>query len=165
MAFTVTADSVPLYDTFGSAPYWGCNEWINWHKEMIKKFGKSQADIRFADAWLAGLSVTGGGSGTAPGSGYVFDSVPIDCRTNNKTFRDYINEEDNRLLYDAVFSGVLGSTVGKGLSTGMGGVDAVTGFFNDVSNGMGKLKWILPILAVVLLIVLLFFIYKRYVEK
>lgn len=166
MAFTITAESVPVYDTFGFSSHWECNDWILWHQSLVKKYGQDQADQIWANAWLDGLSVSGGGRGTAPGSGYVFDSVPIDCRTFNSSFKNYISA--NPILKDAVFSGVLGSTVGKAVSTGVGVVTSGTDIIDNALSGLNKfsstLKWLIPLVAILAILALSFIVYKKYIE-
>lgn len=48
---TITADSKPDYDEFGVDDYWSCDDWINWHKALKKKFGKQVADKTWTEAW------------------------------------------------------------------------------------------------------------------
>lgn len=113
----IRASDTPVYDSWGNfakdklvfvnVDTWTCEDWINWHKAMVKAYGKSEANRRWVSAWLDGLSVVAGGRGTAPGSGQVFDSVPLACRTLNTAFRKYITAR--KPLYDAVYSGIGGA--------------------------------------------------------
>lgn len=166
MAFIVTANSKPVYNSFGFSSYWGCNEWVMWHKEMLKTIKQEDADRIWSDAWLAGLSKIGGGFGTAPGSGYVFDSVPIDCRTYNQYFKDYVSKYP--ILKDTVFSGALGSTVGRVTSTGVGAISSGSDIFDNAAKGINRfsatLKWLIPLLAILLILGASFIVYKKYIE-
>lgn len=105
----ITADSKPEYDKWGPDNHWSCDDWVNWHKAMVAKFGEAEADLRWRNAWLDGLSRVAGGRGTAPGAGAAFDSVPIDCRTFNTDFRAYIAARPT--LYNAVYHGVQGAVM------------------------------------------------------
>lgn len=48
---TITADSIPDYDEWGYDSYWSCDDWINWHKALKAKFGKTSADKTWTEAW------------------------------------------------------------------------------------------------------------------
>ena len=50
LPFVITADSSPIYDTWGWSPYWDCNDWITWHKSMVVKYGRPEANKRFLAA-------------------------------------------------------------------------------------------------------------------
>lgn len=166
MAFIVTADSKPLYDSFGTAPYWGCREWILWHKELLKKYQKDQADSIWVDAWLAGLSKASGGNGTAEGSGIFFDSVPIDCRSFNQEFKDYL--EKNPSLKSAVFEGVAG-LVGKATSTAAtawtSGSDIIDNIFKGAKNASSTFRWLIPLILFMILLTVGIIVYKKYVQN
>jgi hypothetical protein len=97
----------PRYDGWGPDSPWGCDDWIAYHRHLVTKLGEAEADRLWADAWLAGLSRAGGGRGTARGSGWVFDSVPVHCRTTHTGFHDYVAARP--ALYAAVYSGLGGS--------------------------------------------------------
>jgi hypothetical protein len=127
----VTADSHPTYDSWGPDNAWTCTEWVDWHKAMTTKYGATVADDRFVAAWKDGLSRFAGGKGVAPGSGAVFDAVPLDCRTLNDAFRAYVSARPN--LYAAVFSGVTGSV----MSVANAAQDVAKKTANVISNNPG----------------------------
>jgi hypothetical protein len=52
-AFTITADSLPAYDTWGWADYWGCTDWMQWHQANVTAYGKDTANQKFISAWGA----------------------------------------------------------------------------------------------------------------
>lgn len=125
----ITAQSAPRYDGWGPDSPWGCDEWIAWHRALASTHGPARADEVWASAWLAGLSRAGGGRGTARGSGAVFDSVPVGCRTLNNTFRDYVAARP--ALRGAVWGGFGGSIAAPlagaaavAQAAGFGGVSA-----------------------------------------
>lgn len=47
---TITADSVPDYDAWGPDDYWSCSDWIQWHRELVKRYGKEQANVIWISA-------------------------------------------------------------------------------------------------------------------
>jgi hypothetical protein len=47
----ITWDSKPDYDGWGWDDYWSCADWITWHKELVKKFGKDKANQLWLTAW------------------------------------------------------------------------------------------------------------------
>ena len=153
--FTINADVTPLYDSWGTADYWGCTEWINWHKSMVQKYGLQKANDRFIDAWLDGLSVVAGGRGNAPGSNYIVDSVPLDCRSFNSNFRDYIKK--NQALYDVVYSGIAGTIV-KPIGATVDVVDNVSGGITNVSK---VIRYGLPIIIILIAGIYAYKIYKK----
>ena len=48
---TITADSTPVLDGWGWGDYWGCADWMQWHKLVKAKYGKDEANARFIDWW------------------------------------------------------------------------------------------------------------------
>lgn len=153
--FTINADVTPLYDSWGTADYWGCTEWINWHKAMVQKYGLQVANDKFVNAWLDGLSVVAGGRGTAPGSNYIVDSVPLDCRSFNSEFRNYI--KNNETLYNVVYSGIAGTIVKPIGAT----VDVVENVSSGVSNVSKVFRYALPIFILAIAAIFAYRIYKN----
>lgn len=153
----IDSASTPDYDGWGVDTHWTCEDWVNWHKALVEKYGKEQADEMWVSAWLAGLSCVSGGTCTAEGSNYFFDSVPIDCRTFNSTFRSYIQKGENKKLYGAVYSGI-------------GGVIATPlGWAADVGSGVGSgfkaMKVIIPLAIVGVSGMFLYWGYKHFMTK
>lgn len=153
--FTINADVTPLYDSWGTADYWGCTEWINWHKAMVQKYGLQVANDKFVNAWLDGLSVVAGGRGNAPGSNYIVDSVPLDCRSFNTEFRNYI--KNNETLYNVVYSGIAGTIVKPIGAT----VDVVENVSSGVSNVSKVFRYVLPAAILVIAVIFAYRIYKK----
>lgn len=50
-AATITADSTPDFDEWGWDDYWGCGEWMLWHKANVQAYGKETANTKFIQAW------------------------------------------------------------------------------------------------------------------
>jgi hypothetical protein len=153
--FDITANSTPLYDSWGWADYWNCTDWINWHKALRKQYSLDTANKIWVDAWLSGVSVAAGGKGTAPGSNWAVDSVPLDCRTFNSEFRDYI--KNNQTLYAAVYSGI-GGTIAKPLGAG---ADVVEGVSSGIGNLSKVIKYGVPVLVILTTIYVAYVVYKK----
>lgn len=92
--YIITADSEPDYDEWGPDCFWGCSEWIQWHKAQKAKYGKAAADANFSAAW----SKNGWGS------------APLDCRTFNSEFRNYMRTE--KLLDAAIGNAAIVRPIG-----------------------------------------------------
>ena len=147
---------------WGLGDYWGCADWITWHKALIRKHGEKRADIIWANAWLDGVSTAGGGRGTADGSNAVFDSVPIDCRSFNAEFRTYVNNRP--VLKSAVFSGLggfIGGIVSNGVKIVSGGADVLGGAAEGASNFGKMLRWAIPTLIVTAAVFVGYRVYKE----
>lgn len=52
-AGTITADTIPDYDEWGWDDYWGCGEWMLWHKANVQEYGRETANTKFIQAWGA----------------------------------------------------------------------------------------------------------------
>lgn len=163
--FNITADSVPVYDGFGFENYWGGDEWVTWHKALVRKQGNDKANDIWSSAWLDGVSVISGGKGVAKGSNYFIDSVPLEARTLNDNFRSYIKL--NKFLYNTVYSGI-GGMIAKPLGAGVDVVSSASTIVSDaasgIENGLGRtiktLGYILPVLVVGIGVLLLYKGYK-----
>lgn len=75
MAVT-TWNTAPNYDTWGFDTKWTCDDWIQWHRLLLAKFGKDKATI----LWNYAFSLSG-----------QF-SENLNCRTFNSSFRKYFQE-------------------------------------------------------------------------
>lgn len=47
----ITAESIPVTDGWGIDDYWGCTEWIEWHRLNVLKYNAQQATIKFKQFW------------------------------------------------------------------------------------------------------------------
>jgi len=153
--FNITADSKPLYDSWGWADYWSCSDWINWHKALRSKYNLDTANKIWVDAWLDGVSGAAGGRGIAPGSNYVIDSVPLSCRTFDNGFREYI--KNNKTLYNAVYSGI-GAALAKPLGAGS---DVVEGVSSGIGNVSKIIKYGIPVVIVLATAYIGYLVYKK----
>src|SRR5262245_28989350 len=103
----ISAQDRPRYDGWGPDRPWGGFEWIVWHRALAAAYRAQYADEVWVSAWLDGLSRAAGGRGVARGSGAIFDSVPVSCRTIDSAFADYVSARPK--LRDAVWSGIGGA--------------------------------------------------------
>ena len=160
--FTINADSTPVYDGWGWADYWQCDDWINWHKAMVVKYGDKVADERWANAWLDGLSTLSGGYGKASGTSIIGnDAVPVNCRTS-PFFADYISKRP--IMKTAVYAGV-GGFIGGVVEGGMKAVNTAGELLSGTASGLGwvgrNLKWIIPVITLTALGFVGYKIYKE----
>lgn len=92
MAYTITAESKPDYDDWGPDDYWSLEDWITWHKALVKKYGKSDKfGSQKADTeWLTAWNKQGFGSG--PKNALELPSL-------HKPVIDYLLKEAPRLFF------------------------------------------------------------------
>ena len=76
MAVT-TWNIAPDYDQWGVDEYWGCSEWIAWHKRLKEHFGTERAKLIWDYAYAQG----------------TLGASHADCRTTNSAFRAYARQE------------------------------------------------------------------------
>lgn len=151
--FYINSSSSPLYDSYGGADFWSCEDWMKWRVELGKKYSPAESDYIWSKAWVDGVSVFSGGNGDAPGSGYVTDSVPLDCRTFNTNFKNFLDANPN--LKSAVYSGVGGliaRPLGLGVDVVKGVVEVGSNIVSGTANASRALKWIIPVVLVIIVI-------------
>lgn len=127
-------DAVPLYISntlefwkwFNDV--WECNDWITWHKAMIKKYGKEKADQTFLYHW----------------NKLGFITSTADCRSFNTAFRTYMKQQG---LLDQLYKGL--AVIAKPFGVG---TDVVTSVGSGLSSVGTVIKFALPILAVLIVI-------------
>jgi len=73
----ITADSWPNHDGWGPDTYWGCLDWVEWHKLMAQKFGKEKAD----KIWASEYDKASWGA------------HEISCSTRNDEFKSYVKKQ------------------------------------------------------------------------
>ena len=73
-----TWNTVPNYDEWGRDTSWNCDDWIQWHKELKKKFGIDRAKYIWEYAYEQG----------------TLGASHWDCRSFNTTFREYVSQEN-----------------------------------------------------------------------
>jgi hypothetical protein len=138
-----TWNIVPDYDEWGSDTSWDCNNWVQWHKELKKKFGVDKAKLIWEYAY-------------AKGSNF---SSHWDCRSFNSQFRSYINGEDLDPYANLGALALLIKPLGLGTDIIKGGTDVVSGAADFVGSLGQNAK---PILTIALIGVAGFFVYKAY---
>lgn len=148
--FTITADSQPVYDKWGwwEGEYWYCIEWMEWFYAMEKKYGKKEARLRWAEGWNNQEEL----------------SSPIDCRSSNTIFMEFLKKED---LWDIAHEGVGGLIVktGTGAKETVEGVaEGAAGLIEGAADTAKALKYILPIAFVLVLVGVGAYSYKTFVK-
>lgn len=112
----ITADSIPDLDDWGWDDWWGCSDWVAWHKANKEKYGKPVADQKFATWWNK--------QGQASGA--------LSCRTFNSEFRGYVKRNNlEAIVWESAgpFSIILKP---------IGGVSDVATGVGDLGSGLGR---------------------------
>ncbi len=143
----ITENSVPNMDDWGWDNYWNCQDWIEWHKIMKSKKGKTFADTNFMKWWEAQTSF----------------SNTYNCRSYDKTFRDYFRGEK---LLDNLYSGigVIAAPIGAGSDVVVGVSEGVSDLTEGVFNAAKALKYVLPVLLIVGIGFAGFIVYKKVIK-
>lgn len=131
--YTITADSIPDYDSYGIDDYWSCVDWINWHKALKAKYSKTVADQTWQNAWDKQDS---------------FEHAYNWCKYGS-TFNSYVNSQglDASNIFGDVISG--GTKITENV---IGGATATS----------KVLKYAIPVLAIILVIGLIIYFGKKY---
>lgn len=173
----ITYDTIPVYnysliantgqttaiwtDAFRKLPVWTCADWIEWFEELKKQYSESTAKSVWKYFWSLGVSKSGGGMGDIrAGSGLIYDSVPLDCRTFNTDFRNFLSKYN---LNDAVYTGL--GNIAIPIGAGVDVVKHIAGAVGSVASGIdttGKvLKYAIPALFIAGVGLLLIYGYKK----
>lgn len=147
--FTITADSQPILDGWGYDTYWGPNDWIDWHKKMVSKFGLDEANKRFITAYAE------------PG----FAAASYDWRTFDSTFKEYAKKNG---FYNALYTG-LGGLIGKAASLGVTVVGTTTDTVSSVIENTGSTisslskmaKWVIPVVVIIIIVGAIIYLKRR----
>ena len=119
-------DATPDFDEWGWDDYWGCTEWVDWHKALKDKYGKDEADKRWGTAWSSMSSF----------------AAPINCRSFDTYFRDYFKKEG---LLDFIYSGVSWiKWIGAGTDVLSKGADVVSSGAKGAAGAAEQLEWLGP---------------------
>jgi hypothetical protein len=119
----ISWNSVPDYDEWGIDNSWKCVDWVNWHKELVKHYGKDRAKLIWEYAFAQGTEF----------------ASHWDCRTFNTDLRKYASQNNLSTYDSAGFISPVLATIGAGK-------DLFTGVANAMS--MKKTKTILGILLI-----------------
>lgn len=151
--FIITADSKPKHDGWGFLDitylggawetYWDCSDWITWHKELIKKYGKEQADNVWAKEY--------------DNSSYA--SHETICSTGNQAFKDY-----------AISNGLnKKSTILTKIYRAENVIDNIGAPIRDIGSTVRSttqvLKIAIPILLIATTVGLMWYGYKHYIVR
>lgn len=135
--YPITAQSTPNYDDWGWDQYWNCEDWIAWHKELVKAYGLQQANLRFITAYHQAS----------------FGAASYDCRTFNRSFREYARQNG---FLDALYQGIgaIMQPVGPVIETGSNILDVAV-------TTSSMLKKLLPLVFILLVVIGMFYIGKK----
>jgi len=144
----ITADSTPDLDTWGWDSFWGCDQWVLWHRLNKKKYGSVEANKKFTYYW----------------NEQGFGAHALGCRTVDSDFRNYVRAEG---MWDMVWQSAEGlklilQPAGSILETG-GTVGAGIGQGLEATSQV--LKWLLPIAATGLAGAAGFYLYRKVTGK
>jgi len=129
-------------DFFRKVDVWTCGDWITFFNKLKTQYGEEKAKEFWSYWWNLGLSKSAGGMGDPrAGSGFAYDSVPLDCRSFDSDFRAFINKYD---LDDVVYRGL--GIIAKPIG---GAMDVVEDIGGAISGTSKVLKYGVPILLVV----------------
>jgi hypothetical protein len=142
--FEINADSIPILDGWGWSDYWSVNDWIDWHKANVKKYGLNVANEKLIREYHKATMF----------------AASYDWRTFNPTFIKYAKENG---FYNALYSG-LGGLLAKPLGSA---VNVVNKAAEVVNTGSDKAASILNfsinniLLIVVLILVVSYFLKSK----
>lgn len=165
VANAVVSSSAEWTDKVRKIPVWTCSDWVTWWDKLNEKYGEEKADAVWTYFWSAGLSKFAGGMGDVrAGSGAIYDSVPVDCRSTNSEFRAFLNK--HKKLNDVVYSGIgiITKPIGLGYDVVASVADGVSGLAAGVGKAGKVLKYAIPTLLIVGTLLLALYAYKK-VEK
>lgn len=140
--YTITADSQPDYDGWGYDKYWGAQHWMSWHAAMKLKYGKAEADNRFVNAWIGGQSY-----GAAQNDWLIF----------NSSFRAWANAEN---LREKMNGSIIDSAANLVDNVATSAANAVENTGDATENLSKVLKWVVPILGVVIVVAVVYVLFN-----
>lgn len=132
-----SADSTPDYDGWGWDTWWNGSEWKRWHIALKAKYGLTEANWRFIEAWHKQGPLSGG----------------LDARSFDTDFIAYAKENG---FHVALFKGlgVLARPVSAGVQVIAAGSevaeDVAEAAASAVSTTAAAAKWLLPVAALVM---------------
>lgn len=134
----ITADSKPVYCYFGGSDCWTCADLIQWHKLMVTKYGKIEANLRFLRSW----------DNDTP-----FICEQADCRSFDSNFRSYMG---NVGLLPSLYSGIGILAKPFGFIT-----DSASTASDTVLSTLKVIKYVIPVLIIGTAIGILVYVGKR----
>ena len=140
----ITENSIPNLDDWGIDKYWIAQDWLEWHKIMKAKKGKTYADSTWLSWW----------------NKQTFGAVPADAVWMNTGFRNYIKKEG---LYNSI-AGILDNVTGAVVDVASSGGNVVASAGKGAENAAKVLKIAIPVLFVLGGLGLSVWIYKKFVK-
>ena len=111
-----TWNIVPDYDAWGSDTSWTCDNWIQWHKQLKKRFGGEKANALWNYSYSLQSDFSKG----------------FDCRTFNSAFRSYMVQES----LDPYASAGVFSLILKPIGTGTDLIDSASNLITNFGKGV-----------------------------
>lgn len=141
----ITADSVPVYCWFGGSDCWTCDDLILWHKLMVDKYGKVEANLRFVKSFTNDTPII---------------CEQLDCRSFNSTFRSYFRQAG---ILDSLYSGigVIAMPLGFGNDLISNAAGAISNVATAGETATKTLKYIVPVLVIVAAVILIIWSTKK----
>ena len=113
-----TWDIAPDYDKWGSDTYWDCDNWIQWHQQLKKRFGSEKANA----IWNYAFAQQG-----------MFQSA-LNCRTFNTKFRQYVVQEKLDPYANVGAMKIILQPLGAGVDVVSSASDTVSGVSQGISS-------------------------------
>lgn len=143
-------DAKPLYNSNMLAFWnwfdtvWNCDDWVLWHKSMVKKYGLPTANNKWLKDW----------------NNLATGSSAIDCRTFNSAFRTYAKKVG---LFGNLYEGL--GVIAQPIGAVGDIVSSASNIASNVGGGLEKaskvLKVILPLIIVVAVVFLIIYANKK----
>lgn len=138
--FLISADSTPVLDGWGYDDYWGVPQWTIWVKANVKKYGKVTAKEKFAVEW---------------NKQDAFAS-PYNWAKYDKAFHDFLMK-----TIDTDISSILSSPA-VALEEVVSDVSETASSTTGGLASTGKtVKYAMPIFLVIVLVIIIFTIYRK----
>lgn len=131
--YTITADSIPDYDSWGPDDYWSCEDWIAWHKALKNKYGKPTADSTWLNAW---------------NKQDAFEHNYSWCKYAGQ-FNSYVNSEN------LAVSHLLSDIIAGGTNVGSNVIEGAT-------NTSKVFKWLIPTVIILVVIGVFIYFGRKY---
>jgi len=143
----IQADSVPVLDGWGfdlsgigiGEKIWTAQEWIDWHKAMIKKYGKEKADNSFVE-WF---------------DSSTYGAAQISYSVNSMPFKAYVIQEGLNIKSSILSRVYKAETALNNIGEPIRNLGAA------ISNTTGAIKYIAPLAVAGIALILLLSIYTR----
>lgn len=145
--YPITASATPDYDEWGMDSYWSSDDWLTWHRALVKEHGRNKANEIFVLAWKDQ------GFGSSPLDALTFDSAFIEYTKNMGLNSALWSGSPADIILKPATAVIQGTTkvTTKAVNTAVDVVEDVT---DTVENTTKTMKWLVPALIVVGVLIL-----------